>query len=156
MIQLSVKAHGAEVVRQGLQDLSAEIPKIGRKGIYDKMLEVRKTLRTPGRKPSYPIRWVSERQRRAFFATGGFGGGIPHRRRGMEKRWNIVSLDKGYRFENPAPGAVYVFGDYEGARQSPIHEGRWPIFQETIESAIQEMPPEIERQISYYARGKGF
>ena len=30
----------------------------------------------------YPIEWESEKQRRAFFATDGFGGGIPSRRTG--------------------------------------------------------------------------
>lgn len=37
-------------------------------------------LKTEPGPPQYPIRWASARQRRAFFATNGFGGGIPHRR----------------------------------------------------------------------------
>jgi hypothetical protein len=46
--------------------------------------EVDKTLRQeppvrrwPG---DYPIEWTSERQRRAYFATDGFGAGIPYQR----------------------------------------------------------------------------
>lgn len=35
--------------------------------------------REPG-PPVYPIRWTSEKQRRAFFASRGFGRGIPARR----------------------------------------------------------------------------
>lgn len=45
--------------------------------------------RTPG-KPHYPITWTSERQRRAFFASNGFGRGIPTRRTGrMVNSWDV-------------------------------------------------------------------
>lgn len=156
-IQLSVKTTGsAELVRQGLEDLAKEIPLIGRKRIYEKMLTVRTALRKPGARPSYPIQWDSERQRRAFFASDGFGRGIPSQRTGSEGRWQIVKLAEGYRFEHPSPHAVYLWGNYEGARQSKIHEGRWPVLQPLVEAAIQELPPEIESHISYYARNKGF
>jgi hypothetical protein len=37
----------------------------------------------------YPIRWTSERQRRAFFATNGFGRGIPTKRTGDVARWGV-------------------------------------------------------------------
>jgi len=37
----------------------------------------------------YPIRWTSERQRRAFFATRGFGRGIPTKRTGDVARWGV-------------------------------------------------------------------
>lgn len=156
-VQLTLKTSiDAQLVRQGLEDLTAEIPKIGRKRIYEAVLRVRGVLRTPGARPTYPINWVSAKQKRAFFATDGFGGGIPHARRGMEKRWDIVPVERGYRFENPAPGAVYVFGNYEGERQSPIHAGRWAVFQEVVEKEIQELPEDIEQHITYYARGRGF
>ena len=36
-----------------------------------------------------PIRWTSERQRRAFFATDGFGRGIPTRRTGKVAEWAV-------------------------------------------------------------------
>ena len=37
----------------------------------------------------YPIRWTSERQRRAFFASDGFGRGIPTKRTGLVARWDV-------------------------------------------------------------------
>lgn len=41
--------------------------------------------------PKYPIRWTSERQRRAFFATDGFGRGIPTRRTGaVSQAWSVT------------------------------------------------------------------
>jgi hypothetical protein len=39
-----------------------------------------RALRTVPGPPIHPIRWTSERQRRAFFASKGFGRGIPARR----------------------------------------------------------------------------
>jgi hypothetical protein len=40
----------------------------------------------------YPIAWTSEKQRRAFFATNGFGRGIPTKRTGaLNDGWNSFS-----------------------------------------------------------------
>ena len=156
-VQLSVKTIGADIVRMGLEDIGREIPLIGRKRIYDMMVRVKGKLNRPAPKPSYPIQWDSEKQRRAFFATDGFGRGIPSQRTGRyEKGWNIVKLANGYRMENNAPAAGYIGGDYAGQGQSRIHAGRWPLFQEEIESEIQDLPPDIEQHITYYARGRGF
>ena len=72
MTQLSITTN-LPIVRQGLEDLAAEIPKVGRKRIYDTLVKIRKELRKPGKAINYPVKWDSERQRRAFFATDGFG-----------------------------------------------------------------------------------
>lgn len=46
----------------------------------------------PG-KVKYPIQWTSDRQRRAFFASKGFGKGIPYVRTGkLAKAWFIHTL----------------------------------------------------------------
>lgn len=41
----------------------------------------------------YPIEWTSEKQRRAFFATDGFGAGIPYKRSGTFFDDVTVTLD---------------------------------------------------------------
>jgi len=50
---------------------------------------------TPGR-VKRPIRWTSERQRRAYFATNGFGAGIPYKRKSgrasLMGKWRIRKL----------------------------------------------------------------
>lgn len=156
-VQMTVKVIGAELVRQGLEDIAREIPLIGRKRIYEAMLRVKRKMATPAPKPKYPINWDSEKQRRAFFATDGFGRGIPTKRTGRyEKGWVIVRTGTGYRMENTSPAAGYIGGDYAGQGQSQIHAGRWPLFQPAIEAEIQKLPPDIESHIGYYARGKGF
>jgi len=43
----------------------------------------------------YPIQWTTEKQRRAFFATDGFGRGIPTRRTGAMQRGITQQLDIG-------------------------------------------------------------
>lgn len=66
--------------------------------------------------PRYPIRWKSERQRRAYFATNGFGRGIPSRRSGtLNRNWKVKTVfnaDGGLIYtENDTPYARYVQGD---------------------------------------------
>lgn len=78
----------------------------------------------PG-KPHYPLRWKSARQRRAYFASRGFGRGIPYQRtRGLQRAWKV-----GYRplradgsggeivIRNEDPKAPFVIG----AEQQPFH-----------------------------------
>jgi hypothetical protein len=155
-VQLSIKTKGAELVRKGLADLGAEIPKIARKDIYDALMRVRSRLASPAPRPTYPINWDSPKQQRAYFATDGFGRGIPTKRTGRyQKAWAVVRLAAGYRIENPIPAAGYIGGDYSGQGQSQIHAGRWPLFMVEIENEIMELPPAIESHISYYARGRG-
>lgn len=156
-VQMTIKTQSAELVRKGLADLGAEIPKIARKDIYDMMREIRKTMRTPGRPPTYPIRWDSDKQRRFVLAMLRAKGNLPyHRTNALPSGWQIEAVTNGYRLYNPAPAAVYVYGNFEGARQSSIHRGRHPVVQELTEAAIQRLPPDIESHISYYSREKGF
>jgi hypothetical protein len=51
--------------------------------------------------PKYPIRWTSERQRRAFFATDGFGRGIPTKRsHAMSQAWQVtINIEQITRFQ---------------------------------------------------------
>ncbi len=81
---------------------------------------------TFGRDPGpvkYPIEWTSEKQRRAFFATDGFGSGIPTKRSnqletswvvvvGTQLRTNLITL------RNPKSYAQFV---YPGSRQQRFH-----------------------------------
>lgn len=64
----------------------------------------------------YPVEWTSEKQRRAYFATNGFGGGIPYKRKGKTARsWYAWVRRSGNRFEaviaNSTPSAKFVYGN---------------------------------------------
>ncbi len=70
----------------------------------------------------YPFEFATEKSRRAFFATNGFGKGIPTRRTGELGRAWVVDVDRrrneGYiTIRNTAPSAIYVIG----VRQVPGH-----------------------------------
>lgn len=76
---------------------------------------LRKLTILPG-PPVYPIRWKSEKQRRAFFASKGFGRGIPTRRsnkllQGWKVAW-IPTPDGGtLSLVNKVPYMRFVQGD---------------------------------------------
>jgi hypothetical protein len=64
--------------------------------------------------PGNPYQWQSEKQRRAYFATNGFGGGIPYKRTGnLSAGWQARYTSGGYQSKiiNTTPYAQYVQGD---------------------------------------------
>lgn len=80
-----------------------------------------KLRKQPG-KVKYPIQWASARQRRAFFASDGFGKGIPYQRTGgLVNAWEVDFVREGDSYAivavNPLPAAQYVVGD----KQQPFH-----------------------------------
>lgn len=82
---------------------------------------LRKLTIVPG-PPVYPIRWKSQKQRRAYFASNGFGRGIPSRRTNtLLKGWSVryERTDSGGQLMlvNPVPYMRYV----QGAEAQPFH-----------------------------------
>lgn len=78
-------------------------------------------LRTEPGKPSYPIRWKSEKQRRAYYATDGFGRGIgAPRTHALSQGWRVDIDDSqflSFEVHNIKDYAIYVQGD----DQQPFH-----------------------------------
>ncbi len=91
----------------------------------------------------YPIEWTSAKQRMAFFATDGFGRGIPYTRTGeLVLAWGARTDYRGevtyLSVYNDAPAAPYVYGDEEGKHQQQFHINTgWPTFFDEI-AAIAE------------------
>lgn len=113
--------------------------------------------RTPG-PVSYPIHWVSERQRRAFFATKGFGRGIPTRRTGaIAAQWSVEVIYQPNRItaiaaSNPSPVRRFVTGD----EQQPFHTiTGWQKDADTLEIWGLIMADDVETGLirSFYAVG---
>lgn len=82
---------------------------------------VRRLSVTPGA-VKYPIRWKTERQRRAFFATNGFGRGIPTKRTGAvqagwDVAWNVTGGAGNAVVFNPVEYAQFVYTP----DQQPFH-----------------------------------
>jgi hypothetical protein len=61
-----------------------------------------------------PYQWTSEKQRRAFFATNGFGGGIPSQRTGaLKEGWDYQATNSQWdrvNITNDTPYAQFVQG----------------------------------------------
>jgi hypothetical protein len=139
-MQLSISIKGADLVRMGLQDLSAEIPKIGKLQIYrTEQAVVRRmkeywTMNSPPELPSY--------QR-----TGGLARG-----------YVISPTQNGYRITNNTPYTKHVVGNAYGLEQAWMHAkpGRHKMLRDVNEEEVEKLPSEIEKEISMVARSLGF
>ena len=82
---------------------------------------VQKLAAQPG-KPKYPIRWKTERQRRAFFATNGFGRGIPTQRTdALSSAWQSRLVDIPDGQEAQVFNDTSYAGFVQGKDQQPFH-----------------------------------
>lgn len=107
-------------LRQDLQQIQRNLKTIAKsfhRSMRGKVFAGRvvRALQTKPGPPRYPIRWTSKRQRRAFFATNGFGRGIPTRRTGaIAAGWKaefIATEDGGIlAISNPREEAKFVQG----------------------------------------------
>ena len=137
MTQLSMTVQNAEIVRKGLQDLGAEIPKIGRLQIYQTAQAIVRRMRV------YP----PERPNQTYIRTGRLGAG-----------WGVRQSNgamAGYTVYNSVPYTKYVVGNAYGLEQAWMHEGRWNLLRDVQEEEVQKLPPEIEKEISMVARRVG-
>lgn len=102
-------------------------------------------LTTYAESPTYPISWDTAKQKRAFFATDGFGGGIPHERANdlpqlFQKTEPAVTPDHIHgEVVGQEPWLQFLMGD---RNQSNIHRGRWKTDRE-IRDEIQDQVREI-------------
>lgn len=137
-MQLSIKVDG-KLVRQGLEDLGAEIPQIGRRRIRTFIDRVYRRV------SPYPPERPGQRYRR----TGN-----------LFSHWQIVALPDGYQIANTAmrKGKAYpqyVIGDARGGSQAWMHKGRWEVLRDVVEDEAQSLPDEIKDDIIMVARSKG-
>jgi hypothetical protein len=139
MTQLSITVKNADLVRKGLQDLGAEIPKIGRLQIYRTAQAVVRTMK------QYPQERLGQTYIRTYTLRDG---------------WEIQTQSKGYTVRNDTPYTPYVVGDAFGGKQAWMHEStdqgkRWSLFRDVTEEEVAKLPDEIEKEISMVARRLG-
>ncbi len=138
MVALSIITNAA-LVRQGLQNLRSEIPKIGRRKIYDAMNRITRKME------AYP----AERASQKYVRTGRLG-----------RSWKVKRLDNGYIISSDARKrgrsySRYVVGTSYGTGQAWMHVGRWQKLRDVAEEEIAGLPPEIEREINMVSRRVG-
>jgi hypothetical protein len=156
-VQLSVTTNNsATLVRKGLEDLAAETPKIGRETIYTQLKDARTEMSKPAKPITYPVNWDSQKQRIKFFASDGFGKGIPYTPTGKSSRsWVIERRDNGWTFKNTYGPAKYLFGSATGEKQSNIHKGRRPVFREVMDKYIAKLPAAITDNLRKFIAKRG-
>ena len=105
--------------REIMDHYPADAPHAFKRTLIQNLTPAIELLKQEPGPPHYPIRWKSERQRRAFFATEGFGRGIPASRSqppAVLEGWTLFYESNGYDFEggigNDVPWVVYVQGDF--------------------------------------------
>jgi hypothetical protein len=119
---------------------------------------IRETMSRPGAPITRPVKWDTQKQKRAFFASNGFGGGIPHVRKmqdGYIGSWKIVRADtrgKSRAFvSSDYKGAPYIGGTMRGY-QSRIHKGRWNQLKKVVNDIINDLPKRLRDKFSATGR----
>ena len=133
MTQLSIAVKD-ELVRKGLQDLGAEIPKIGRLQIYQTEQAIVRRLKVE----------PPERPGQTYIRTHTLIGG-----------WTITPNANGYTLSNSTPYTKWVHGNAYGLEQAWMHQGRWQLLRDVQDEEVAKLPPEIEKEISAVARRLG-
>lgn len=101
----------------------------------------------------YPFVWTTEKQRRAYWATDGFGAGIPYKRtHRYSQAWKLDLLRDGdtftFRVSNDDPKAKWVGGSFDRRRefQQPGHVASgWPKSLETVDFWLEAAGDEFQK-----------
>lgn len=94
-------------------------------------------------------KWQSEKQRRAYFASNGFGKGIPYNR-SYDLRAGWKWIDKGVKTEvvNTVPYSQYVMGDENQQRGHAAD--KWRKVADIIKTNINGMIAEVNKAVRRY------
>lgn len=154
-MQLSISLGRGELVRQGLQDLNAEIPKIGRRGIRTVMERIKRRMQV------YPPERPGQSRTGSHPVLGTTYIAVRYRRTGrLGRSWVIErNGNTGYILKNDARSprygrryTKYVVGDAYGQSQAWMHKGRWQVTRDVVEEEVAKLPAPIEQEITMVAR----
>lgn len=159
MTSITVKVEAGKVT-QSLTNIGEAAPRIVNADIEQAMDAAVGELQQPGDPITYPVHWDSERQRRAFFATDGFGRGIPTKRTGAyQEGWHVTKTGSGtaraYTVSNPVKYARYVGGAAYG-KQSNIHAGRWKVARDIIRAHAEAMLTKVRADVHNTVHSGGY
>lgn len=147
-VHARVVAKNAALVRKALQDLSADIPRIGRKAVYDALKEARAELAKEAQvKPGkYP--WKTAKQR-AYVILAIKSGELrrPYRRtHEYSLNWRLRALKDGWSLYNETDYASWVAGG--GVRQARLHRGRWAAFRPTVQAKLDTLEGRVRDHLA--------
>lgn len=137
-MRISVDVRG-ELVRQGAQNLNAEIPQVGRRQIRTVLERIKRRME------GYPPERPGQRYKRTgrFFYS-----------------WGIDRVgNTGYVLKNTARSpktrkeyGQYVVGNAYGLKQAWMHKGRWELLRDVVDQEVAELPDDVEKEIVMVAR----
>jgi hypothetical protein len=127
-MRLSITTN-AKLVRMGLQNLKADVPKIGRNQIWMSMQRARRRAKI------YP----PERPRQKYVRT--------YRLRDNWKIGKSEGVKAGYSISNSTSYEPYVMGDAYGNRQAWMHKGRWSLIRDIMKEETQILPEAISKEL---------
>lgn len=115
--------------------------------LFETAMRVKERMSETGKEITYPVQWDSPRQRAAFFATNGFGHGIPYVRKNVyELSWRVERFPFSTKVTAPHPaGAV---GGMPFGWQSRIHRGRWNNLLVVLFEELRKIPQEINNKFA--------
>jgi hypothetical protein len=144
---------GKKAVQTALIGVMGKVEKAAMLTLYVTAQNIRDEMKEEGRPVTYPIQWDSEKQRRAFFATDGFGRGIPTKRTGQAVgAWKAIRTQDGAETSNPLAHIMHI----SGRQQSRIHKGRWKLFHVTVESVLKKLPETLRVRVIASIQEQGF
>ena len=123
-------------------DIISKVNRAGKKTLREVVDNIQRRMSEEGKPVTYPIKWDSDKQRRAYFASNGFGHGIPYQRQGhYERGWVVSAMPNGYKLSNAHPaGAI---GGTMSGWQSRIHKGRWNNLPKVVGQELKKLIPSI-------------
>jgi hypothetical protein len=102
--------------------------------------EFTKRMQKPGKGITYPVNWDSLEQQRAFFASNGFGGGIPTVRKNRYiNAWQVRNIPLGAESFNKSGVTRYISGLFDGKGQSNIHKNRWDKMRDNMLIVVRKL-----------------
>lgn len=99
-----------------------------------------------------PYQWQSERQRKAYFATDGFGGGIPSKRTNkLKDGWQMRMTSNGYKMHitNKTPYVHFVMGKW--LQRGHIAD-KWRTADAVIQSNLAGAFREVHRAVARWLK----
>lgn len=152
-MKLTVKVDGT-LVRQGLQDLKAQVPKVGRQGLRVVLERVKRRMQ------EYPPEPQGQSKTSVHPVLGKTFSPVKGRyvRTGkLGQSWSIEQVDNGYQIGNSATrkGKAYprfVVGDAYGTGQAWMHKGRWQRFRDVFDQETSRLTDELAAVIRTVTR----
>lgn len=127
---------------------------VGRRTLGNAAAEIVRIMGRPvARRRGEKVDWDSPVQQVAYFASGGFGRGIPYDPTGgAEQAWTHQAINNGHLVSNVGHKAVFLYGTASGVGrggkvtstgQSHIHAGRRRVFRVVVDAVVARLPEKI-------------